>query len=216
MAHKKLEFLKRDGENDKNNVILLHGFGADNQDLFGLADYLDPERNWTFYFPQAPLEVPIGPAWTGRAWFPIPMKELEEGIDYSSVRPKGIDEANQAVYDLIFDLNSERLVLGGFSQGAMMSVDVAMSNPNDVHALILFSGALIDRQGWTKKAGELKGKKFFQSHGQFDSVISMDKGQKLFELLKSGGLEGGFMPFPGAHEIPLPVLKKAKEFLESV
>ena len=216
MMTKKLEFLKREGDSEKNNVILLHGYGADNQDLFGLADFLDPEGEWSFYFPQAPIEVPIGPAWMGRAWFPIPQRDLEVGIDYSHKRPPGIDAAAQAVGDLIFDLNSERLVLGGFSQGAMMAVDVAMNNANDVEAMILLSGTLVDRGGWTAKAGGLKGKKFFQSHGLSDTVIPVAKGQALFDLLKAAGLEGGLHTFPGGHEIPMPVLNKAKQFLSGL
>jgi phospholipase/carboxylesterase len=213
---KKLEFLKRDGENEKNNIIMMHGFGADASDLFPLADMLDPDGEWNFYCPQAPLEVPIGPGWTGRAWFPIPLRELEQGLDYSKTRPPGIDDSRQAIEELIFELNSDKLVLGGFSQGAMLTVETAVRNANDVHGLIVYSGALIDAENWAKQATALKGKKFIQSHGTSDQVIPVSSGQKLYELLKGAGLEGGMFQFGGGHEIPMPVLMKTREFLKTI
>jgi phospholipase/carboxylesterase len=212
----KLPCLKREGDDEKSNVVLLHGFGADASDLFPLADFLDPDGNWNFYFPEAPLEVPIGPGWTGRGWFPISVRELEEGIDFTQVRPPGLDASCELVYDLIFNLNSEKLVLGGFSQGAMVSTEVTLSNPEDVHGLVLLSGALLDQANWTKKAAGLKGKRFIQSHGTQDMVIPISAAQKLYDMLKAAGLEGQFINFSGGHEIPLPVLQKSKSFIESI
>lgn len=212
----KLKFRKRPGDDEKQNVILLHGFGADANDLFPLADMLDPEGRWNFYFPEAPLEVPIGPMWTGRGWFPISLRELETGVDFSNVRPPNLTEAASQVFDLVFELNSDKLVLGGFSQGAMVATEVALNNPNEVSGLVLLSGCLLDQNNWKKKAPELKGKPFIQSHGSGDPVIPFSEGQKLFDVLKGGGLEGQLLAFPGGHEIPLPVLQKTKKFLETV
>lgn len=212
----KLKCLRRQGDDDKQNVVLLHGFGADASDLFPLADFLDPDGKWNFYFPEAPLEVPIGPMSSGRGWFPISLRELEVGIDFTKVRPPGMDASCELVYDMIFHLNSEKLVLGGFSQGAMVSTEVALNNPNDVHGLILLSGALLDQANWAKLAPVLKGKPLLQSHGTNDPVIPYSVGQKLFEVLKGAGMIGQFLSFAGGHEIPLPVLKKTREFLTTV
>lgn len=212
----KLEFRHRPGDDKKQNVILLHGFGADSSDLFPLADFLDPEGKWNFYFPQAPLEVPIGPMWTGRGWFPISVRELEEGIDFVRARPPGLDKASAMVYDLIFELNSDKLVLGGFSQGAMVSTEVAMNNATDIAGLLLLSGALLDQDNWGKKAANLKGKPFLQSHGAQDPVIPFPAAQKLYEVLKNAGAEGQLITFNGGHEIPVPVLQKSKDFLAKI
>lgn len=216
MAQGKLEFRHRAGDNDRHNVILLHGFGADSSDLYSLADMLDPEGLWNFYFPQAHLEVPIGPGWTGRGWFPISIRDLEAGVDFTKVRPPGMDEAISKVYDLIFDLNSEKLILGGFSQGAMVATEVAMRNPGDVQGLVLLSGCMIDQDNWTKMSSSLAGKPYIQSHGQRDQVIPIAAGQKLNDMLKNAGAEGSFITFGGAHEIPAPVLQKTKQFIESI
>lgn len=208
-----LECLVRPGDSDKRNVVLLHGFGADASDLFPLADFLDPEGNWTFYFPEAPLQVPIGPMMYGRGWFPISVRELEEGIDFTQLRPPGLDASRDLVYDLIFHLNSELLVLGGFSQGAMVSTEVALENPNDVTGLVLLSGAQLDQARWSHKASGLKGKKFIQSHGTADQVIPFQAAQKLYDMLKAAGMIGPLLAFNGGHDIPLPVLNKVKEFI---
>lgn len=217
--HKKigsLDCLIRPGENEKNVVLLLHGFGADAQDLFPLADYLDPREEWTFVVPNAPLEVPIGPGWTGLGWFPISLRDLEVGVDFTQVRPPGLDASREAVSQLIFELNPERLVLGGFSQGAMIATEVALSQSEDVEALVLYSGVMLDERGWTAKAPALKGKKLLQSHGSGDPVLPQAAGRRLFDMLKKAGMEGEFISFPGGHEIPAQVLKKTVELLGRV
>jgi phospholipase/carboxylesterase len=197
-------------------VVLLHGFGADASDLFPLADFLDPEGKWNFYFPEAPLEVPVGPHMTGRGWFPISLRDLEEGIDFTSVRPPAMDASAELVYDVVFNLNSEKLVLGGFSQGAMISTEVTLSNPNDVNGLVILSGAMLDQANWTKMAQNLKGKRFMQSHGSNDPVIPIAAAQKLYDMLKGAGLDGQFTGFSGGHEIPMPVLQKAAKFVAEI
>ncbi len=212
----KLDCLVREGDSVGHNIVILHGFGADSSDLFPLAEVLDPEGEWNFYFPNAPIEVPIGNMWTGRGWFPISVRDLEAGIDFTKVRPPGMTESAQMVGDLLFHLNSKKLVLGGFSQGAMISVEVALENTEALGGLLLWSGAMLDEANWRAKAGVLKGTRFLQSHGMQDQVIPVSAGQKLFEMLKSAGAEGEFIGFAGAHEIPMPVLKKSRELLKGV
>ena len=196
--------------------MLLHGFGADARDLAPLADVLDPDEQWTFVFPEAPLEVPIGPGWTGRGWFPIALRDLEVGVDFTQIRPPGLDRSRQMVSEAIFALNPEFLVLGGFSQGAMVATDLAMHEPETVNALLLYSGVLLDQPGWTVKAPGLKGKPYLQSHGTSDGVLPFAAGQRLHDLLQSVGAKGRWIAFPGAHEIPAPVLNKSQEFLYSL
>jgi phospholipase/carboxylesterase len=212
----KLDCLIREGSNEKDVFLLLHGFGADAGDLFPLSDYLDPDDAWTFVVPNAPLEVPIGPGWTGRGWFPISLRDLEAGVDFTQVRPPGMDASASAVSELIFELNPERLVIGGFSQGAMIATEIAMQQPEDIAGLVIYSGVMLDEKGWTSKASALKGKRFFQSHGTNDPVLPFSAGQKLFDLFKRSGLEGEFAAFPGGHEIPMNVIQKTQAYLKKI
>jgi phospholipase/carboxylesterase len=208
-----LECLKRPGDMDGMNVILLHGFGANADDLYPLADFLDPEGEWNFYFPNAPNEVDIGGGFTGLGWFPISVRDLETGVDFTRVRPPGLDESRDAVSEMIFELNSKTLYLGGFSQGAMIATEVALNQPEDIEGLILYSGTLLDEENWKKKSSVLKGKRFLQSHGNQDGVLPFVYAQKLNKMLKDAGAVGEFIGFSGGHEIPMPVLVKTREFI---
>lgn len=209
----KLECLVRPGDNEDINVVLLHGFGANADDLYPLADFLDPEEEFNFYFPNAPHRVDIGGGFTGLGWFPIPLRMLEVGVDFTKVRPPGLDESRDIVSDLVFHLNSKKLYLGGFSQGAMIATEVTLNQADDVEGLIIYSGTLLDEDGWAKKASALKSKRYLQSHGMQDPVLPFSYAQKLNAMLKSAGAVGDFLGFNGGHEIPLPVLKKTAEFL---
>jgi len=211
-----LSCLVREGNNEDWNIVLLHGFGADASDLYPLADFLDPDENWNIYFPDAPLEVPIGPHMMGRGWFPISVRDLETGVDFTKVRPPGLDKSAEAVSSLLFELNSKKLILGGFSQGAMISMEVALESPQDVNGLIILSGAMLDEENWTKKAPGLKSVKILQAHGQRDQVLPFAVSQRLNEMLKKGGAEIDWIPFGGGHEIPMPVLLKARQFIENL
>jgi phospholipase/carboxylesterase len=210
----KLECLKRPGEDASKCCVLLHGFGADAADLYPLAEVLDPDGEWTFVVPNAPFEVPVGPAWMGRGWFPISVRALETGVDFTRVRPPGLDESAALVNDLLFELNPARLVLGGFSQGAMVATDVALGRPDGLAGLILYSGALLDLAGWSRRAPEaVAGLKVVQSHGTADPILPFSGGQALFDLLKGAGADIQFVSFPGGHEIPPAVLRKSSELL---
>lgn len=211
-----LDCLVREGEDRQRAVVLLHGFGADAADLFPLADELDPEGVWTFYVPNAPFEVPIGPAWMGRAWFPISLRDLEVGIDFAKVRPPGLDQARETLGELVFELNAKKLVLGGFSQGAMLATEFSLMQAEDISGLIIYSGTLLDEANWSKRVSELKAKPVLQSHGNQDPVVPFSGAQRLFELLKNAGVEGQFIGFNGGHEIPRQVIQKTSAFLSQL
>lgn len=211
-----LSCLTRPGDHEGHDVVILHGFGADAGDLYPLAEYLDPEESWNFYFPDAPYEVDIGGGFRGRGWFPISVRELETGVDFTQVRPPRLDESARAVADLIFELNSKKVILGGFSQGAMIAMEVAITDPDSVSGLVIWSGSLLDEKGWRAKVSGLKDKPFVQSHGMQDTVLPFSVGERLNALLTSGGGQGEFIRFAGGHEIPPPVIRKTKDFLQGL
>ncbi len=212
----KLDCLWRAGDDEKRCVVLLHGFGADAADLFPLADFLDPDGAYSFVFPEAPLEVPVGPMMMGRGWFPLSLRELEGGLDFTQIRPPHMSASVELVRDLIFHLDCTDLVLGGFSQGAMIATEVALVDPEVVRALVLYSGTLLDEQNWMKAAKNLAGKKLLMSHGVQDQVLPLGYSERLFAILKTAGMNGQFISFPGGHEIPLPVLQKTKSLISEV
>jgi phospholipase/carboxylesterase len=210
----KLKVLKSGGAEDDLAVVLLHGFGADASDLFPLHEVLDPEGRWTWYFPEAPLEVPIGPGFMGRAWFPISLAAMNVGFNFASVRPPGLDDSSTLVKNMLNQIPEKKVVIGGFSQGAMVATEVALRDPKAVAGLLVLSGTLLDEESWRTLAPAAAPLKFLSCHGQQDPVLPYSGGQKLYELLKKSGLTGKHVAFPGGHEIPMQALAKTREFLE--
>lgn len=208
----------------KKTVVMLHGFGADMNDLAPLHSYLDPKGRYNWIFPNGIQEVLIGPHMTGRAWFPIRMADIEaaamrgEAVDFSDVFPDGMKEAEERLKSLIshLRLDPKDLVLGGFSQGAMMTCQVALTLDQDVLGMILFSGTCINRKVWEQMAPAHKAIPFIQSHGKDDPILGFQHAEKLNQLLTKAGLKGQFLPFSGFHEIPMPVIREAEQFLDAL
>ena len=180
-------FSKAAEPNDKQahrtalHVVLLHGFGAPGDDLAGLADAIEVPPGTTLVFPEAPLSLSEISGERGygdaRAWWMIDMVRMQLAAASGTLRdlsqdvPAGLSEANEAVSAMLDELAKEnpdaRLVLGGFSQGAMLSLDVALRAPSRALAgVVLLSGTMIAEQEWTPLLPGRKGLPVFQSHGR--------------------------------------------------
>ena len=202
-------------------IVLFHGFGADYNDLVPLAEMLGLRQDTTWYFPNGMQEVIMGPGMAGRAWFQIDMSRIEQAMvkgqhfDLSTHRPSGLDRARDRVGTFYSDICSrhDEVILGGFSQGAMLSTELAFTQSRKPDGLVLMSGALIDEANWKKWATSCRGVRFIQSHGKNDVILGYQFAERLYDLLLEAGLEGEFVPFSGGHEIPPKVISKIAEFL---
>ncbi|WP_141732269.1 alpha/beta hydrolase [Oligoflexus tunisiensis] len=205
-------------------VILLHGYGADFRDLASLAVELDPEENYDWYFPNGILPVAIGPHVEGRAWFPIDMVALQASLQTGNRRPfadrvpEGLTRASEAIQELLGTVQKthKTVVLGGFSQGAMVSLDVSLHSPEKPAALVQLSGSLVAMPRWEPQLARLAGIKVFQSHGQGDPILPFDASEDLARLFKQYEYELEFVHFPGGHEIPWNVMTSLRKFLSQV
>jgi phospholipase/carboxylesterase len=176
----RLKTLVKSGADDGPALVLLHGFGADAEDLAGLAPSLDFDERLSLYFPNAPLEIPIGFAQMGRAWFPIPMSQLTDGFDFEAIRPIGLDEAVSQMEKFFSQLPHDEVILGGFSQGAMLCTHLFLKKPEQFKGLVALSGTLCNKDEWQKYCdGSTERPPVFQTHGQFDSVLTFHQAQKL-------------------------------------
>jgi len=219
-----LKVLRAPGENGAATIVLFHGFGANAHDLYPLHDYLPTEERFQWIFPQGLLEVPLIPGYSGRAWFPIDMQALQEAIskrdfrDLSSREPEGLDNARMAAFGMIEALGIpwENLILGGFSQGAMLACDVALRAPRTPKGLVLFSGALLNESVWSNLAKARIHLRFFQSHGEEDPILDFNQAKKLEALFRNSGMLGEFIGFRGGHEIPPQVLQGVSRYLNGI
>ncbi|MGE0632849.1 MAG: alpha/beta hydrolase [Pseudobdellovibrionaceae bacterium] len=211
-----------DFENPKTWIVMFHGYGADNRDLASLAELIPTDGSTNWIFPNGIIEVPIGPGWSGRAWWPIDIAALQKaqatGGDLPERDPVSVGALRKTVFDAITQLNVpwNKIVLGGFSQGAMLATDIFLNAPEAPKGLIIFSGAVICKEQWKPLIPNRKGLKYFISHGGQDPIIPVRAGNQLESLLNSGGMKGGLMTFNGGHEIPPQVIAKAGEYLRSL
>lgn len=209
------------GEEKGPLCVFFHGYGADCWDLVSLREELDiPDATWVF--PNGILEVPIGPGWVGRAWTHIdPDKTTihttqSSHFDFSSIRPRGTDQALEASLSLFAALevqNYSHLIVGGFSQGAILTVETLLSSQLPVTAAVLLSGTLMDESNGRSKIKLRSPVSFFQSHGTQDAILNFSGAQKLEQLLRQGGWQGYLRSFSGGHEIPSQIISQLKEYL---
>lgn len=205
-------------------LVILHGYGADMTDLAPLSQVLDGPPGARWVFPNGPISVPLGPYWTGRAWFPIDIAALElaqrRGThrDLSGAAPPELTAAREAILQLCASLDRpmDQLVLGGFSQGAMVATEVTLHAPQNPAALLIWSGTLLQEAVWRPMAAARAGLRFVQSHGRGDPLLAFEAAERLHALLREAGLLGSFVGFDGAHEIPESALAASSSLLRAV
>ena len=208
----------------KTTVVLLHGFGAPGDDLVSLASYLrTPTR---FVFPAAPIELG-GLYGDSRAWWRLDLAKLEADLRSGAVRdrrdevPEGLPEVRAQVSRFLDELQAklairdDQLVLGGFSQGAMVALDVALHRTAPPAGLILMSGTLLAEGEWGPRMASLKGVPVMQSHGKHDMLLPFSIAELLHDRLRAAGAEVDWQPFAGGHEIPSPVLDAVATLLRA-
>ncbi len=210
----------------KTTVVLLHGFGAPGDDLVSLASYLQRGAGVTarFVFPEAPIELG-GLYGDSRAWWRLDLAKLEADLRSGAVRdrrtevPEGLPEVRAQLSRWLDELctklsfGADEVVLGGFSQGAMLALDVALHRPAPPAGLILMSGTLLAESEWSPRMASLKGVPVMQSHGKHDTLLPFSIAELLRDQLIAAGAVVDWQPFAGAHEIPPPVLAAAAKLL---
>lgn len=213
-------------------VVLCHGFGAPGDDLVGLHEHLvmlaPALADVRFVFPAAPLSLaPMGYG-DGRAWWMIDFEkvqrlnagDLETLQEFRKREPDGMAAARALMLKLVDELTQQQLplkktVIGGFSQGAMITTDVALRLPEPPAGLAILSGTLLIEDVWRAKAKARAGLPVLQSHGRFDPILRFDAAERLRDLLTEAGSPPEWVPFDGPHAIPLNVLRKLAQFLEN-
>ncbi len=187
-----------------------------------LARVLRAPPGTRFVFPAAPID--LGRAYAGgRAWWKIDLEARlmryarGEPVDVSEV-PVGLAEARAQVDECIAEveraLSPTRLVLGGFSQGAMLSLDVALRSTRALAGLVLMSGTHLAANEWATLLPARRGLPVFMSHGREDELLPFAISEGLRDTLKEAGLPVDWVSFRGGHGIPPGVLDGVGAFLE--
>ena len=215
-------------------VVICHGYGAPGTDLVGLAaDWVDrigeASERFRFVFPAAPNDLRHLGMPGGRAWWPLNMAQLAEKIesnrfeDLHGLEPEGLVSAREKLVETIEAVQTDlaapfpRLVLGGFSQGAMVTMETSLrglASPPEL--LIQFSGTLICKSAWKANLGKLANTKVFQSHGTRDPILPFTSATALRDLLGSSKVDVEFHSFNGPHTIDEDALEKTAKLLKAL
>lgn len=198
----------------KRLTIFLHGYGSNGADLIGLAPYfaqIDPEAD--FLSPDAPQKSPFNPG--GFQWFPIPFIDGSSQEEMTRDYMKARTELNQYIDQelSIRGLAEKDLVLIGFSQGTMMSLETGLRRTPALAGIIGFSGRILFPDALKS---EIRAKPpVMLIHGELDEVVPVNDSIEANKLLKDLGVSSTLHLSPGApHTIAPDGLEAAMDFYQ--
>jgi phospholipase/carboxylesterase len=187
-------------------VIVLHGRGADANDLADIAPMIDD--GYRFVFPNAPQQFEAYPGMTfGYTWF-----------DGLPPEQKSLEASRNLLLQFIDDVVARyptpqgKIVLSGFSKGGMMSLDSGFRTKQKLAGIVVMSGALYE--------GDLpplrKGLPVLIVHGTADEMINVNMARRARRVLEEHGLEPEYHEYPMGHQVSQESLAVVGEFIRSV
>jgi phospholipase/carboxylesterase len=187
-------------------LVLFHGRGADEHDLFPLLDLLDPERRLLGATARGPLSLPPG----GAHWYIVRRVGFPDADTFRST----YDEAGGWLDDLLarHDVPPEHAVLGGFSQGGVMSYALGLGpgrpRPAGIMALSSFIPSV---DGF--ELGDATGLPVAIGHGTYDPVIGVEFGREARDRLTEARAEVTYRESPMPHAIDPGFLRELPEWV---
>jgi phospholipase/carboxylesterase len=190
-------------------LVLHHGRGSDELDLLSLADVLDPSRALHVVTPRAPLRLPGSP---GYHWYVVPRVGYPDPETFAA----GYSELG-AFHDELWQrtgIGPERTVLGGFSQGSVMSYALGLGGDRPAPAGILaFSGFVPSVPGWEADLASRSRLRVFIAHGRADPIIAFAFAEQARALLDGARIAVEYHESAGTHQIESPNALAAADWL---
>ena len=209
-----IEYLIREPKIKKEKnplLLLLHGYGSNEEDLFSFASELPEE----YYVVSARAPYDLQPY--GHAWYAITFDADQNKFSDDDQAIESRDLIARFINELVAELpiDSENVTLIGFSQGTILSYAVALSYPEKIKRVVALSGYLnegILASGYETK--DFKNLKMFVSHGTQDQVIPVYWARKAPEALKNIGIEVDYKEYPIGHGVSPQNFHDLKNWLE--
>ena len=192
-------------------IIMLHGFGANMQDLAGLAPMINP-RGYVYAYPNAPLPFDLGGGYTGWGWTP-------RGSDATPEDIRNTEKLLAVFFDEIFEqfkIEPGQAVLMGFSQGGGMTYRCGLERAESFAGLAALSATLPDRDLLAEKLPQNRNQPIFIAHGLYDPLIALDRAQAAKEFLEGVGYSPEYHQYEMAHEISGDVINDLVPWLARV
>ncbi len=193
-------------------LLLLHGYGSNEEDLFSFASELPDE----YYVVSVRAPYDLQPY--GHAWYAIHFDADENKFSDDAQAMESRDLIIQFIDELIakYPIDATNVNLIGFSQGAILSYATALSYPERISRVVALSGYLNEKIiAENFKSKDLSNLKFFVSHGTVDQVIPVDWARKAEPFLQNLGLEVMYKEYPIGHGVAPQNFYDFKNWLES-
>jgi phospholipase/carboxylesterase len=190
-------------------LVLFHGRGADEHDLFPLLDMLDPDRRLLGVTARGPLSLPPG----GAHWYAVRRVGYPDPGTFHSTYPQLSAWLDEMLAE--HGIAPERTVLGGFSQGSVMSYALGLGarrpRPAGIMAL---SGFIPEVEGFEVDLAKAAGLPVAIGHGTHDPVISVEFGRDARDRLAEAGADVTYRESPIAHTIDPAFMRELPGWLE--
>lgn len=188
-------------------LVLLHGRGADENDLFPVLDALDPERRLVGATPRGPLSLPPG----GAHWYVLGGIGTPEASTFRASFDAAADWLDAFLSE--HGLGYDRLVLGGFSQGGAMTYALGLgSGRPQPAALTVFSSFIPTVEGFELDLSPPLPPVAI-GHGTLDQVIGVEWGRLARDVLEGAGAEVLYRETPMYHQLDPQFVREVSEWL---
>lgn len=192
-------------------LVLSHGRGTDENDLYGLFDVVDPERRLLGVATGAPF-VGIPPG--GRHWYVVE----RVGHPHPETFATGLEALGERLDGLLAErgIGWPQTVLGGFSQGAVMSYALGLGPGRPAPAgIIALSGFLPVAEGWHADLAARAGLPVYIHHGSADPVIGVEFARSTRDELTAAGIEPLYRETAAEHSLPPEIIPEVREFVSA-
>jgi phospholipase/carboxylesterase len=187
-------------------LVLLHGRGADENDLLSLTSQLDPHL--LIVSVRAPSRFPYG----GYTWFDLDETgavNIDQLLNSCDKFFGFLDDFSQK-----YPVDSRRLFLFGFSMGAMISLTVSLSRPNHFKGIVAHSGLLLQHKRLSYRWDDLDDTSFFIAHGEHDPIVPVELGRQAHQQLVQANANVTYREYPIPHVISEESLSDAATWLK--
>jgi phospholipase/carboxylesterase len=190
-------------------LVLLHGLGSTEEDLFSLAPFLDPRL--VVVSARAPL-----PRGDGFAWYDI--ERDGAGLNGPTIE-RTLELLGRFLSEITehYEIDRKQLIVGGFSMGAAMAGALLLLEPESVAGAIMISGFLPpDPSGDRYKTDAVKGKPVYQAHGTQDPTVPLQFARLTRDFLQRTPVDLTYREYPVGHSVSQDELLDLRDWFERV
>jgi phospholipase/carboxylesterase len=192
-------------------LLMLHGVGSHERDLFDLAEYLDRR----FFIVSARAPNVLGP--DSYAWYPVEFTANDTIIDFEvaedsrSILLRFIDELIEA-----YHIDPKRVYLMGFSQGAIMGLSIALTRPDKVAGIVVMSGRLLPEiRSMIADPTALTGFQIFMVHGRADPIVPIAQARATRDELAQLPVALTYREYAMGHQVTVESMKDVVAWLKA-